>query len=169
MKLYEIRQEIADLLERGFDIDLETGEVLDIGPKLDALQMDEREKLENIALYIKGLTAEAAAIRDEERTLAERRKAKENKAQRLHDYISEYMDAQAYDGLETARVRLSFRMSQAVEIDEAVFMPWARVHDVYLRYSEPVPDKKILAEAFRAGTSCIPGAKMVTRRNLQVK
>ena len=69
MKLYEIRQEIAELLERGFDVDLDTGEVLDIAPKLDALQMDEREKLEGIALYIKGLNAEVAAIREEEKTL----------------------------------------------------------------------------------------------------
>ena len=168
MKLYEIRQEIADLLERGFDIDLDTGEVLDIGPKLDALQMDEREKLENIALYIKGLNAEAAAIREEERTLAERRKTKENRAERLHQYIAEHMTAMAYDALETARVKLSFRKSTATEIDESVFMPWAEKCGDYLRYKPAEVDRRLVTDALKAGAD-IPGASLVERRNLQVK
>ena len=168
MKLYEIRQEIADLLERGFDIDLDTGEVLDIAPKLDALQMDEREKLEGIALYIKGLNAEAAAIREEERTLAERRKTKENRAERLHQYIAEHMTAMAYDALETARVKLSFRKSTATEIDESVFMPWAEKCGDYLRYKPAEVDRKLVTEALKAGAD-IPGARLAERRNLQVK
>ena len=168
MKLYEIRQEIADLLERGFDIDLDTGEVLDIAPKLDALQMDEREKLEGIALYIKGLNAEAAAIREEERTLAERRKTKENRAERLHQYIAEHMTAMAYDALETARVKLSFRKSTATEIDESVFMPWAEKCGDYLRYKPAEVDRRLVTDALKAGAD-IPGASLVERRNLQVK
>ena len=168
MKLYEIRQEIAELLERGFDVDLDTGEVLDIAPKLDALQMDEREKLEGIALYIKGLNAEAAAIREEERTLAERRKTKENRAERLHQYIAEHMTAMAYDALETARVKLSFRKSTATEIDESVFMPWAEKCGDYLRYKPAEVDRKLVTEALKAGAD-IPGARLAERRNLQVK
>ena len=168
MKLYEIRHEITELLERGFDVDLDTGEVLDIAPKLDALQMDEREKLENNALYIKGLNAEAAAIREEEKTLAERRRTKENKAQRLHDYIAEHMTAMAYDALETARVKLTFRTSRAVEIDETVFRPWAEKCGDYLRYKPAEVDKKLVADALKAGAN-IPGASLVERRNLQVK
>ena len=168
MRLYEIRQEIADLLERGFDVDMDTGEVLDIAPKLDALQMDERDKLENIALYVKGLNAEAAAIREEEKTLAERRRAKESKAQRLHEYISDYMDAQGYDALETARAKLSFRTSKAVEIDEEVFRPWAEKCGDYLRYKPAEVDKKLVADALKAGAD-IPGARLAERRNLQVR
>ena len=168
MKLYEIRHEITELLERGFDVDLDTGEVLDIGPKLDALQMDEREKLEGIALYIKGLTAEAAAIREEEKHLAERRRVKENKAQRLHQYISEHMTAMGYDNMETARVKLTFRKSTATEIDESVFMPWAEKCGDYLRYKPAEVDRKLVTEALKAGAD-IPGASLVERRNLQVK
>jgi hypothetical protein len=168
MKLYEIRHEITELLERGFDIDLDTGEVLDIAPKLDALQMDEREKLENIALYIKGLNAEAAAIREEERTLAERRRTKENRAERLHQYISAHMIVADIDALETARVKLTFRKSTATEIDADVFMKWAVIGGDYLKHSDPVPDKKLIADALKAGAD-IPGASLVERRNLQVK
>lgn len=168
MKLYEIRHEITELLERGFDIDLDTGEVLDIGPKLDALQMDEREKLENIALYIKGLNAEAAAIREEEKTLAERRRTKESRAERLHDYISAHMIVADIDALETARVRLSFRKSTATEIDESVFRPWAEKCGDYLRYKPAEVDRKLVTEALKAGAD-IPGARLAERRNLQVR
>ena len=168
MKLYEIRHEITELLERGFDVDLDTGEVLDIGPKLDALQMDEREKLENIALYIKGLNAEAAAIREEEKTLAERRRTKESRAERLHDYISAHMIVADIDALETARVRLSFRKSTATEIDESVFRPWAEKCGDYLRYKPAEVDKKLVADALKAGAD-IPGARLAERRNLQVR
>ena len=168
MKLYEIRHEITELLERGFDIDLDTGEVLDIGPKLDALQMDEREKLENIALYIKGLNAEAAAIREEEKTLAERRRTKESRAERLHDYISAHMIVADIDALETARVRLSFRKSTATEIDESVFRPWAEKCGDYLRYKPAEVDRRLVTDALKAGAD-IPGASLVERRNLQVK
>ena len=168
MKLYEIRHEITELLERGFDIDLDTGEVLDIGPTLDALQMDEREKLENIALYIKGLNAEAAAIREEEKTLAERRRTKESRAERLHDYISAHMIVADIDALETARVRLSFRKSTATEIDESVFRPWAEKCGDYLRYKPAEVDRRLVTDALKAGAD-IPGASLVERRNLQVK
>ena len=168
MRLYEIRHEITELLERGFDVDLDTGEVLDIGPKLDALQMDEREKLEGIALYIKGLTAEAAAIREEEKTLAERRRVKESKAERLHNYISAHMIVADIDALETARVKLSFRTSTAVEIDHNVFMKFAESYPIYLTKPDPVPNKKLIGDAIKAG-AIIDGAKRVERRNLQVR
>ena len=168
MRLYEIRHEITELLERGFDVDMETGEVLDIGPKLDALQMGEREKLENIALYIKGLHAEAAAIRAEEQALAERRRAKESRAERLHNYISAHMTAMGYDQMETARVKLQFRKSTATEIDEAVFMPWAEKCGDYLRYKPAEVDRRLVTDALKAGAD-IPGARLAERRNLQVK
>ena len=72
MNLYQIDAEILKV------IDFETGEVLD-EDKLEELQMSKNEKIENILLYIKNLNADAEIIKAEEKALAERRKAKENK------------------------------------------------------------------------------------------
>ena len=46
MSLYTINAELSELLERGFDIDESTGEVIEnISDKLAALQMAEHDKL----------------------------------------------------------------------------------------------------------------------------
>ena len=76
MSLYHIDQAILAL------VDPETGEIMD-GEAFDQLQMERETKLENIALWIKNLKAENAAIRQEEKALAERRKAGENKVERI--------------------------------------------------------------------------------------
>jgi seryl-tRNA synthetase len=105
MKLYEIDQAIQAILD-GAEVDAETGELLLNTEELEALQMERDAKLEGVALAIKNLSAEAAAICEEEKKLAERRKAVENKAERLKSWL-----AIALDGgkLETPRVRVSVR------------------------------------------------------------
>ena len=64
MNIYEIEQAITDL------VDPETGEITDF-EALDALSMARDEKIENVALWTKNLNAEAKAIREEEKALAE--------------------------------------------------------------------------------------------------
>ena len=108
MTLWEIDEALLEC------IDTDTGEILDF-ERLDELQLAREAKLENIALYIKNLQADAEAIREEEKALAERRKAKENRAASLKDYLSKALDG---NNFETARVRLSFRSSQNVNIED---------------------------------------------------
>ena len=62
MKLYEIDREIEAC------IDFDTGEILD-SERLDALQMERAAKLEGVACWIKNLTADAKAFREEEKAL----------------------------------------------------------------------------------------------------
>ena len=61
MTLYEIRDQIARILDTGFVVDEDTGEVLADESSLDALKMAEEEKLENIICYRKNLLSEAKA------------------------------------------------------------------------------------------------------------
>lgn len=103
MKLYEIDQAIQAILD-GAEVDAETGELLLNTEELEALQMAREEKLEGVALAIKNLSAEAAAIREEEKKLAERRKVTENKVERLKAWLAYVLDG---GKLETARVRVS--------------------------------------------------------------
>ena len=70
--LYEIDQELLDC------VDMETGEILDT-EKLDALQMERERKLEGVALWIKDLNYEAAAVKEEADKLTTRKKALDNK------------------------------------------------------------------------------------------
>ena len=56
MTIYEIDQAIMEC------VDIETGEIIDT-EQLDKLQMERDTKLENVACWIKELTAEAEAIK----------------------------------------------------------------------------------------------------------
>ena len=76
MNLFEIKNEIMNCWDQ------ETGEIFD-SKKMDQLEMERDTKIENIALYIKNLTADAEALKTEKQSFAERQKAAENKAESL--------------------------------------------------------------------------------------
>jgi len=162
MRLYEINEEIERILTEG--IDPETGELTVDAEALNALQMERDAKLENIALYWKDLTSDAAALKAEIETLTERKRAAERKAERIKDYLGYALEGGKF---QTARVACSFRTASAVEIGPE-FMPWAQQHDEYLRYKEPEINKKAVADAIRRG-EVIPGAEIVTRQSLMIK
>lgn len=160
MTLYEIDAAIMAC------VDAETGEIVDFD-QLDKLTMAREEKLENIALYIKALEAEAAAIREEEKSLAARRKVKENKAARLREYLADALGGQPF---ETARVALSFRGSTALVVtDESELRAWLeKNHDDCLSYKAPTIIKNSVAQLIKWGEK-VPGAVLEIRSNLQMK
>ena len=88
MKLYEINAALEALLEQ---VDEETGELTCDMEQLEALSLERDEKLEGLALYCKNAAAEAEAIKAEEKTLAERRKRLENRAERARTFLSEQL------------------------------------------------------------------------------
>lgn len=144
MTLYEIDKSISDL------IDPETGEILDY-EAFESLQMEREQKCENIACWIKNLNAEATAIREEEKTLADRRRAAENKAERLKMYLRLALNGQKFS---TSKVAVSYRNSRRVFIgDEAEFL---REHPEYARIKTEI-DKASITDALKSG-EIIPGA-----------
>jgi hypothetical protein len=160
--LYTIDQAVLTLLDNGLVFDAETGEVLFDEDNFDQLEIERQAKLEAVALYVKGLEAEAAAIRAEEKALAERRQAKERKAERLREYVARSMRMFGDSKLETARVALSFRRSEAVKI-----MNERRIPHGFL-IMKPSIDKTAIKKALKAGQE-VNGAILVERQNLQIK
>lgn len=152
MKLYEINEAILAC------IDPETGEA--DAEKLDALMMEWNDKIEGMALWVKDLKAEADAIKAEEKTLAERRQAKERKAESIKSYLEKVLDGQKF---ETSRAVCSFRKSQKVEITDL-----DRIPDDYLRYSAPTADKTAIKAAIKDGIS-IEGAELVDSVTMSIK
>ena len=89
MNLFEIENEIMNCWDQ------ETGEILD-SDRLDQLEMERDTKIENIALYIKNLTADAEALKAEKQSFAERQKAAENKVESLKKYLATYLAGQKF-------------------------------------------------------------------------
>ena len=162
MNIYEIDQAILAL------VDEETGEILDI-EALEQLQMERDQKLENVACWWKNLTAEAAAIRQEELNLAKRRQAIENRAERLKKYLSDALDGQKF---QTAKCSITWRKNPPkVELTEpALAIAWALSHGRKDLIIERAPDisKDGLKQILKTGEE-IPGAELVVGMTMGVR
>ena len=162
MKLYEYPAELETL------IDLETGEITD-PEAFNALQLEYEDKVEGLALWVKDLTAEAAAIQNEIKTLQQRQKAAEHKADSLREYLTRVLGGEKF---KTARVAISYRTTQAVEIeDDGAVIEWAcksGKDDEYLRYPDPQINKNAVREALKAGEH-IPDARLVSHTSTIIK
>lgn len=163
MTLYEIDKSIEQLVNA---VDPETGELLVDNDALDALMMERDGKIENIACFIKNLTADAKALKDEEAALAERRKAAEKKAERLKDYLTYVLGGEKF---QTVKCAVSFRKSQAVEIDEG-FTAWAEKtgNDNLLRYKAPEANKVAIKALLTQGAD-IPCARLTQNTSITIK
>jgi hypothetical protein len=154
MNLYEIEGAIMSL------VDEETGEVADY-EALEALEMERDKKISNLGCFIKNLRAEAAAIKAEKMALAARQQAVDNHADRLEEYLSRYLNGTKY---EDGRVKISFRKSESVEIDEGAIdeLP-AR----FIKVERSVM-KTPLKDALKGGQQ-FEGCRLVTKQNIQIK
>lgn len=162
MKLYEINSELEKL------IDTETGEIADVS-FFEELCMERTAKIEGVALYIKNLDSDAAALKAEETALAERRKVAENTAARLKEFLTSMLTES--EKFETPRVKLSWRKSRSVRvlIPEQDFIEWAKVvNPALLSFKEPTISKTAIKEALEAGAD-ITAATIVESNNLQIK
>ena len=161
MNIYEIDQAIANL------VDPETGEIQDFDAFAE-LQISRETKLENMALWVKDLTANAKAIRDEELALSDRRRALESKAESLKDYLTRMLNGEKFS---TPKVVVSYRKSAAVEIeDENRFVELMKAAGCvqYLTAHEPTINKTAIAAALKSG-AFVPGANLVERQNIQIR
>lgn len=158
--LYEIDQEIFEC------VDQETGEILDV-EKLNELQMERDKKIEKVALWYKNLVSDATAYKAEKEAFAEREKAAKNKAESLKNWLGLALNGSK---LTTEKVAITFRKSEAVEIeDEEAFVKWAYdFNDELLSFKDPTPNKTAIKNELKLGVE-ITGAHLVERQNIQIK
>ena len=165
MNLYQIEQQISDILSQVNEDGMLTDEAMD---ELEQLQMDEKTKLENIACFIKDLQGDAQKIRNEEIALAERRKANENKSVRLKDYLSGYLISKGIRKFDTPRAVLSFRKSEQVIVqdEESVEMA-AKEHPEIMKIKTEL-SKTEVKKLLKSGVE-ISGIWLQECENIQIK
>lgn len=178
MTLYEIDEKLRVLEEYG--VDEETGELLDedqFNAKFDEIQMALNDKIESSICFVKNLNTEVEAFKAEEKNLAQRRKIKENLAERIKNRIDTYIKAQYTDEegnidivglnkykMETPKMKLSYRKSESVNITDIDSIP-----KKYIKTKTEISaDKTNIKKAIKAGQD-INGAELVTNINMQVK
>lgn len=157
MNLYEIKQEFEKAIEEC--VDMETGEIIN-PTRLDELNMVLTDKRENVALYIKNLSAEAKAIDEEAKNLTNRKRVLNNKVEGLKKYLADNLEGHKF---ETAKVVVSFRKSEQLEINSIEHIPTE-----YLISQEPKIDKVALKKSIKQG-AVINGVQVITKQNIQIK
>ena len=157
MNLYEIENEIMSC------VDMETGEIIDC-EKLDALTMERDQKIENIALWVKNLEADAKAYKEEKDSFAQKQKTAENKAKSLKEYLSRFLAGTTY---KSTKVNIGFRKSESVDVFSLESLIEYGNSD-YLKYKDPEADKTAIKAALKSGAN-IPGCILVESNNIQIK
>lgn len=158
MTLYEIDKKIQALIT-------EDGEIED-AERFDALAMERDKKIENVGCWVKNLTAEVAAMKEEKKRLEDRIKSKDRMIDSLEWWLDKALNGQKF---ESPRVAISYRKSKAVEIpDEAVFKAWAKDYAPALLKVAYTIDKTGVKNYIAGGAEC-PCAIIAERKNMQVK
>lgn len=162
MKLFEIDERLAACVKISDDqaVDAETGEVIDI-EAVEALEMEREQKIENIGMWIKDLTAQSEALKAEKNKLAEREKSAKNKAERLKEFLTAYLDGKKF---ETARVAIKFRSVESVSVPDVAMLPAEYIRTKITNEA----DKTAIKNAIKAG-EVIEGAELVKKQSISVK
>ena len=152
--LYEIEQAIYAC------IDMETGEVIDL-EALEALTMQREAKLENVALWIKNLRSDEAALKAEIDAFKSREQSVKRKRESLEKWLTAALGGEKFT---TARCAVAFRKSSSVEVLDVASLP-----EKYQRHKVTVEaDKTAIKEALKSGHE-IAGCRIVENTNISIK
>lgn len=162
--LYVLAGEYAAAAEALADLDLDEQTLADT---LESLSGDLEAKATNVAMLARNLEATAAAIKEAEGQMAQRRKALEARADGLRRYLLGSMQAAGLQKVESPWLRLAVRANPpSVDVFDA-----AQVPEQFMRQKPPPPpepDKTAIKEAIKQGQE-VPGCRLVTTQRLEVK
>jgi sugar-specific transcriptional regulator TrmB len=179
MKLYELSGQFSELFDRFDEINEYTPDD-GVDPEalreawfdtLTAIEEEFDSKAENIACYIKNLSAEIKAMKEEENALRRRRQAFENSVERLKGYLISTMNAIGRSKIDMPRARLSIRRNaeSLVVDDELSFIGWAEKNAAeLLKYAAPEIRKTDAKKFLQAGRE-LPFVHLTRTESLTIK
>lgn len=154
--LYELTGQFLDI----YNLELDEETKLDTLDSID-WQTDYEEKVENYIKVIKNIESDVEARKAEIKRLTELNKADEKKKDHLKETLSTSMVLTGHERVDTPLFKVSFRKSQAVEVDELVLPESYKV-------ATWKPDKKRLKDDLKNGLEIV-GANLVERKNLSIR
>jgi len=161
--IYEIDQDILDC------VDMETGEILDTD-RLNALQMERDKKLEGVALWVKDLSAEANAVKEEADKLLARKRALDNKITAIKSWL---LIALGGEKLKTPRCNVYQTHSQRLAVaDECELINIIQTLDDpqrFLRFRMPELKKDEIKKAIKDEGWTFAGVTLETTESVVIK
>lgn len=162
--LFDIAREYRDAAAKLADLDLPEDVIADT---LEGLAGDLEAKAVNTAFVVRNIEATATAIKEAEAQMAARRKALENRATRIRDYLLANMMVAGISKVESPYFNLAVRDNPpAVEVYEPGLIP----AEYMTQPTTPpaVPNKAAIKDAIKAGQD-VPGCKLVCGARLEIK
>ena len=153
MKLYELADQYKALQnanEEGFEV------------ALDQLKDAIEDKAENIGKLWLSLQSNVEAIKSEEKRLADRREALENKAERLRDYLKRELELAGIDKVKRDTVTVSLRSNPpSVNIlsEDAIPKEFWRIIPARGEWA-----KKDIISHWKITGNPVPGVEIVTNK-----
>lgn len=154
--LYELTGQFLDI----YNLELDEETKLDTLDSID-WNSDYENKVENYIKVIKNIESDVEVRKAEIKRLTELNKADEKKKDHLKETLSTSMQLTGHERVDTPLFKVSFRKSQAVEVDELVLPESYKV-------ATWKPDKKRLKEDLKNGLEIV-GASLVERKNLSIR
>jgi hypothetical protein len=162
LTIYQIEQSYNQLAEELID---NGGELT---PELSEALAITEEQLQNksvaYSFVIKQIDSEVDIIDVEIKRLQAMKKTRENASERLKANIKHAMELFNIDEIKTPLVKINFRKSEAVEVDDVNSLPYAYKTVKVVETA----DKVAIKEAINNGADII-GCRIVANRNLQIK
>lgn len=168
MKLYELTEQYASLLELAEDGDIPEDVFEDT---LEALSGEIDDKIDGVCGVIKNLSADADALIAEATKLGERAKAKAKRCERLEGYLSDMLQKLGRTNFENSRHVVKFNKGERlVFTDEAAVIEYLSEHypDLVKVKTEAKPDKTGIKKMIKDGTE-IPFAVTEVTMSISVK
>lgn len=162
--LYELVSEYKDASEKLQDMQLDEQTIADT---LESIGGDLETKCNNVAFVIRNMESLAEQIKQAEDQMAARRKAIENRAANVREYLLRNMVLCGISKIESPWFKISIRSNPvSVVIDDAGKIPCE-----FYRYPEappPSPDKKLIKAAIESGRD-VPGVHLEKTHSLSIK
>lgn len=172
--LYNIDKTIKEVLENGFVINEETGEVIFETSDLEKLEMDRDNKINNIIGFIKSLDIEAKALLEIANDYKKRVDSKKKKIENLKKYLDIYLQANNMtDKKEYMNGITSYRKSESLEIlpnketDLNIYLLGNKDLEKCISTEYSI-NKTELKKEIKSGKE-IPFVNIVEKQNLQIK
>ena len=159
MKLYELTDDYLRLLEMAEELDPETFQ-----DTLESIQESIEDKVENTAKLIKSIEADVQAIKEEEKRLAERRRALETKVNRIKEYLQNELEKAGIYKVKRPLITVSIQNNPpSVKIVDEKIIPSS-----FMIPQPPKLDKKGILEKLKNGEH-VPGATLVQERGIRIR
>lgn len=167
MKLYEISEQYKEFLSLYEYSDIPEDAKIDT---FDSIECEFKEKVDNIACFIKNLRAEAEAIKNEIKTLEARMKSKIHKSENLTRFLKFEMSYLNKDRIETPRNKITIKKNpESVWVSDE-FVDWASSNsqEKFLKFKKPEPNKTAIKEAINSG-EIFSFAHLIQTERLEIK